>query len=170
MNLETKHSKEAAKTSFYNLKMKQANGNDLEMDELKNKKLLLVNTASDCGYTFQYEGLQKLHEQFKDQLTIIGFPSNDFGQQEKADDDTIAQFCTVNFGVTFPLVAKSAVKKGEAQNEVFEWLSNKDKNGWNDTAPTWNFCKYLIDEKGNLTHFFEAAIGPDDPKLLAAIG
>lgn len=130
---------------------------------------MLVNTASDCGYTAQYDDLQKLSEIYKDKLVILGFPSNDFGQQEKADDTTIKDFCKVNFGVTFPLMAKSTVRKRDTQNDVFNWLSDKNKNGWNDMAPTWNFCKYLVDENGNLTHFFEAAIEPGDERVLNAI-
>jgi glutathione peroxidase len=130
---------------------------------------MLVNTASDCGFTKQYDGLQELHEKFKDKVTIIGFPANDFGAQEKGSDDTIAEFCKVNFGVTFPLAKKSTVIKNAEQSEVYQWLTDETKNGWNNTAPTWNFCKYLIDEKGNLTHFFEAAVEPMGKEIAAAI-
>ncbi|MEO7047163.1 MAG: glutathione peroxidase, partial [Ferruginibacter sp.] len=136
---------------------------------LKNKKVMLVNTASDCGYTKQYDGLQELHEKFKDKVVIIGFPANDFGAQEKGSDDTIAEFCKVNFGVTFPLAKKSTVVKGAEQSEVYQWLTDEHKNGWNNTAPTWNFCKYLIDEKGNITHFFEAGVEPMGKEIAAAI-
>lgn len=158
-----------AATSFYNLKTTLNNGQELDFSSLKNKKVLLVNTASDCGYTNQYEGLQALHEKYKDQLTIIGFPANDFGEQEKGSDDTIEQFCKVNFGVSFPLAKKSTVIKKATQNPVYQWLTNEAENGWNYTAPSWNFCKYLIDEKGELTHFFEAAIEPMSSELTAAI-
>lgn len=158
-----------ATISFYDLKTILNNGKELDFSSLKNKKVLIVNTASDCGYTNQYEGLQALYEKYKDRLTIIGFPANDFGEQEKGSDDTIEQFCKVNFGVTFPLAKKSTVIKGPQQNEVYQWLTNDEKNGWNYTAPTWNFCKYLIDENGDLTHFFEAAIEPMSKELTAAI-
>lgn len=158
-----------ATTSFYDLKTTLNNGSELDFASLKGKKVLLVNTASDCGYTNQYEGLQALHEKFKDKLVLIGFPANDFGEQEKGSDTTIEQFCKVNFGVTFPLAKKSTVIKNADQNEVYQWLTTEEQNGWNYTAPTWNFCKYLIDENGELTHFFEAAIEPMSKELTSAV-
>ncbi len=158
-----------ATTSFYDLKTTLNNGSELDFASLKGKKVLLVNTASDCGYTNQYEGLQALHEKYRDKLVLIGFPANDFGEQEKGSDATIEQFCKVNFGVTFPLAKKSTVIKDEAQNPVYQWLTNEEKNGWNYTAPTWNFCKYLVDENGELTHFFEAAIEPMSEELTQAV-
>ena len=131
--------------SFYDLQITLNNGKVFSFSTLKNKKVLLVNTASDCGYTKQYDGLQALHEKYKNQLFIIGFPANDFGKQEKEGDDTIAEFCKINFGVSFPLAKKSTVIKNANQNEVYQWLTHEDKNGWNYTAPSWNFCKYLVD-------------------------
>ncbi len=169
MNTQVKNSSIPALRSFYDLKMTQNNGEMLDFKMLKNKKILIVNTASDCAYTNQYEGLQKMYEENKDHLLVIGFPSNDFGEQEKGNDITIEEFCKINFGVTFPLMMKSTVIKNDDQNEVFHWLTNKDMNGWNEKAPSWNFCKYVIDEKGNLTHFFEAAFEPSDSKLVLAI-
>ncbi len=156
-------------TSFYSLKATLNNGTVLDFSGLKNKKVMIVNTASDCGFTNQYEGLQELHEKYKDQLQIIGFPSNDFGEQEKAADETIAQFCKINYGVTFPLVQKSVVRKKDGQHEVYQWLTDENKNGWNYVEPTWNFCKYLIDEQGNLTHFFEAGVEPMGKEIIAAL-
>lgn len=158
-----------ATTSFYDLKTTLNNGSELDFASLKGKKVLLVNTASDCGYTNQYEGLQALHEKYRDKLVLIGFPANDFGEQEKGSDATIEQFCKVNFGVTFPLAKKSTVIKNADQNPVYQWLTSEEKNGWNYTAPTWNFCKYLVDENGELTHFFEAAIEPMSKELTNAI-
>ncbi|RYD68727.1 MAG: glutathione peroxidase [Sphingobacteriales bacterium] len=158
-----------ATTSFYDLSTPLNNGQELNFESLKNKKVLIVNTASDCGYTNQYEGLQALHEKFKDKLIIIGFPANDFGEQEKGSDSTIEQFCKVNFGVTFPLAKKSTVVKNNDQNPVYQWLTQEEKNGWNYTAPSWNFCKYLVDEQGELTHFFEAAIEPMSKELTDAV-
>ncbi|RYY49234.1 MAG: glutathione peroxidase [Chitinophagaceae bacterium] len=158
-----------ATTSFYDLGTTLNNGQDLNFESLKNKKVLIVNTASDCGYTNQYEGLQELHEKYKDKLTIIGFPANDFGEQEKGSDATIEQFCKVNYGVTFPLAKKSTVIKKEDQHPVYKWLTDESRNGWNHTAPTWNFCKYLIDENGELTHFFEAAIEPMSKEMISAL-
>ena len=127
---------------------------------------MLVNTASNCGYTSQYDDLQKLYESFRDKLVIIAFPANDFKEQEKGSDEEIAEFCRVNYGVTFPLAAKSSVVKGKHQNEVFKWLSDETLNGWNDQEPTWNFCKYLVDEEGKLIKFFDTGVSPlsDDVK------
>ena len=120
--------------SFYSLSVKLNSGKDLHFDSLRGKKVLLVNTASDCGYTAQYDELQRLHEMYKDKLVIIGFPANDFKEQEKGSNAEIAEFCRVNYGVTFPLAVKSSVKKGTSQHDVFNWLSNSKKNGWNDKA------------------------------------
>ena len=130
---------------------------------------MLVNTASGCGYTAQYEQLETLYQQYKEKLVIIGFPSNDFREQEQLNDAQIAAFCKENFGVTFPLVQKSIVISKAGQNEIFKWLSNKTLNGWNNEAPTWNFCKYLIDEDGNLTHFFASSVEPGSQEVLHAI-
>ena len=156
-------------TSVYNIPFQLNNGSVTTLSSYKNKKILIVNTASDCGYTKQYEGLEKLYEQHKEQLVIIGFPSNDFGEQEKGDDNEIEQFCKINYGVTFPLAKKSTVVKNENQNKIFEWLSNKNENGWLSKAPSWNFCKYLINEEGVLTHYFESAIEPLSKEVSKAI-
>ncbi len=158
-----------APVSFYSLKDTLNNGKLFSFDQLKGKKVLLVNTASDCGYTGQYAGLEKLSQQYKDKLVVIGFPSNDFGEQERADDETIAAFCQVNYGVNFPLMKKSIVSKTAEQNEVYKWLTEPSQNGWNDKAPSWNFCKYIIDENGNLTHYFAAAVEPNDKEMIDAI-
>jgi glutathione peroxidase len=146
--------------SFYSLAAIAANGHVIDFSVFKGKKLLIVNTASDCGYTQQYEELQNLHEQYGDKLTILAFPANDFKEQEKATDEEIAQFCKVNFGVTFQLMKKSRVVKGLHQNHVFAWLSHKNKNGWNDKAPEWNFSKYLVNEQGILISYFAPAVSP----------
>ncbi len=155
--------------SFYSLKDTLSNGQSFNFDQLKGKKVLLVNTASDCGYTGQYASLEKLSQQYKDKLVVIGFPSNDFGEQERADDETIAVFCEVNYGVTFSLMKKSSVSKAGEQNEVYKWLTSASQNGWNEKEPSWNFCKYLVDEQGKLTHYFPAAVEPTDKEIVAAI-
>jgi len=153
----------------YDIPFELNNGKTETLSAYKNKKLLIVNTASNCGYTNQYEGLEKLFEQYKDKVELIAFPSNNFKEQEKGSDEEIAQFCKVNYGITFPLAKKSVVLKTAGQSKIFEWLSDKQKNGWLNEAPTWNFCKYLINEEGVLTHFFEAAIEPDSEEMIAAI-
>ncbi|MEO7393892.1 MAG: glutathione peroxidase [Chitinophagaceae bacterium] len=155
--------------SFYDLKGKMNNGTELSLSSFKGKKVLLVNTASDCGYTNQYEDLQKLSEQYKDELVVIGFPANDFKEQEKGTDAAIAEFCKVNYGVTFPLMHKSVVIKSTKQNPVFQWLTDSTKNGWNNKFPTWNFSKYLVNEKGMLTNYFDPSVSPMNIEILNAI-
>lgn len=159
----------APKVPFYELKITQNNGQILNLSQFKNKKVLLVNTASNCGYTGQYEELQQLHEQLKDQIVIMGFPANDFREQEKSNDAEIAQFCQVNYGVTFPLTKKSSVVKGPEQNPVYQWLTHAEQNGWNTHQPDWNFSKYLVDEKGVLTHYFGSAVSPLSPEIIKAL-
>lgn len=146
--------------SFYDLNTIANNGTSFEFSIYRGKKILIVNTASDCGYTGQYDDLEKLNQQYKDKLVIIAFPANDFKGQEKKDDQAIAEFCKVNYGITFPLMQKSHVVKGAEQNEMFQWLSDAGKNGWCNQQPVWNFCKYLINENGVLTHFFAQTVSP----------
>ena len=155
--------------SFYNLSVILNNGSELKFDSLRGKKIMLVNTASDCGFTSQYDDLQKLHEKYKDKLMLIGFPANDFKQQEKGTDEEIAEFCKLNFGVTFPLAKKTVVKKGQQQNPVFQWLSDSTKNGWCNKQPPWNFSKYIINEKGVLTNYFDPTISPMSAEIIKAI-
>jgi glutathione peroxidase len=156
--------------SIYTLKAMKINNQLLLLKDLKGKKILLVNTASDCGYTGQYEDLEKLYRQYEGKLVVLGFPANDFQQQEKGTDEDIASFCKINYGVTFLLMKKSQVKKGTGQNQVFNWLSDAHKNGWNNKAPVWNFSKYLLDEQGVLTHYFDPSVSPLSNEVLAAIG
>ena len=150
---------------FYSLKVELNNGSLLNLNQFKGKQLILVNTASDCGYTGQYAELEKLYQEHKEKLVIIGFPANDFKEQEKKDDAAIAEFCKINYGVTFYLAKKSQVVKGAEQNPVFNWLSNKAKNGWCEQEPKWNFCKYVVDANGMLTHFFAQTVSPLDPQV-----
>jgi len=155
--------------SIYELSVQLNNGGIESLSKYRNKKILFVNTASDCGYTNQYEALESLYEKNADKLVIIGFPANDFKEQEKGSDEEIAQFCKINYGVTFALAKKSTVRKSDQQNEVFRWLSDKNKNGWLDRAPQWNFSKYLVNEHGLLTHYFEPAVEPLAKELVEAI-
>jgi glutathione peroxidase len=160
----------APPVSFYSLQTTANDGKEMNFENLKGKKILIVNTASDCGYTAQYDDLQKLYEQYKDKLVIVGFPANDFKEQEKGTDEDIAKFCKINYGVTFPLAKKSSVIKSPQQNIIFEWLSNKSKNGWNNQQPTWNFSKYLINENGVLMNYFDPSVSPLSRDVIEAIG
>lgn len=155
--------------SFYTLSCKDINGNDFNFSKYKGKKVFIVNTASDCGFTAQYDALEKLSLKYQDKLVVVGFPANDFKEQEKLGDENIAAFCKKNYGVTFPLMAKSIVIKKNHQNEIHKWLSDMTMNGWCHQEPAWNFCKYLIDENGILTHYFPMTIDPLSAEVIAAI-
>ena len=155
--------------SFSSLQMVANNGSLITFDSFKGKKVLLVNTASDCGYTGQYEELENLHRQYGEQLVVLGFPANDFKHQETKDDAGIAAFCKINYGVSFPLMKKSMVIKGSEQNEVFNWLSDSTRNGWCNQAPVWNFCKYIIDENGTLLAFFPNTVSPLSKEVLTVL-
>jgi len=155
--------------SLHDLFVHLNNGSELKLETLKGKKILIVNTASDCGYTNQYDDLQKLYETNKDKLMVIGFPANDFKEQEKGTDKEIAEFCKKNYGITFPLATKSSVIRGVQQNEIFKWLSDETFNGWNDQQPTWNFCKYLVDENGKLIKYYDTAVSPLSDEIKNAI-
>ncbi|MDQ3683538.1 MAG: glutathione peroxidase [Bacteroidota bacterium] len=155
--------------SFYELSIELIDGKIISLKNFMGKKILLVNTASDCGYTAQYAELQKLSDHFKNQLIVIGFPANDFKEQEKGSDQEVAAFCRDNFDVSFPLAKKSKVVKSIEQNEVFHWLTHKKRNGWNDKMPSWNFSKYLVDEQGMLTHYFDASVSPIGHVVIKAI-
>lgn len=155
--------------SFYSLNDTLINGQPFALEQLKGKKVLLVNTASDCGYTAQYEDLEKLSKKFENKLTVIGFPSNDFNDQEKGDDSAIEKFCKLNYGVSFLLMKKSAVKPTPGQNKIYQWLTDAKQNGWNNKKPDWNFSKYLVDENGKLINYFGPTVSPLDDKLTKRI-
>jgi glutathione peroxidase len=157
------------KESIYVISIQLNDGSIISMDQFRGKKILLVNTASDCGFTGQYEELEKLHQRYSNRLIVIGFPANDFKEQEQKDDAAIAKFCAINYGVTFLLAKKTHVVKGEQQNELFNWLSHKEKNGWCNQQPVWNFSKYLVNETGTLTHFFANTVSPLDTKMIEVI-
>lgn len=147
------------KTSIYENSIHSLSGDPIDMKSFEGKKLLIVNVASECGYTKQYADLQKLHETYKDNLVIIGVPCNQFGGQEPGNPLEIQSFCEKNFGVTFTLTEKVDVK-GENQHPIYAWLTKKDKNGKIDSTVKWNFQKYLIDEKGDLIDVFYSATNP----------
>ena len=156
-------------SSFYNLKTTSIKGEEINFEIFKNKKVLLVNTASDCGFTPQLTGLQKLHEQYGQQLIVLGFPANDFKEQEKGEDAEIATFCQANYGVTFSMMKKNVVVKNAQQNQVYNWLTHSTLNGWNNQAPVWNFSKYLVNEQGVLTNYFGPSVEPLDEEIIKAI-
>ncbi len=148
--------------SFYDFKLKSIEGKEIDFSIYKGKKVLIVNTASECGYTPQYDELQKLHEIHGNKLTILGFPANNFGGQEPGTNADIDSFCRKNFGVTFQLFEKVDVK----DNTLYNWLSDEKENGWNTEVPTWNFCKYLINEKGELVKYYSSAVNPMSNEIL----
>jgi len=157
-----------APVAFHSLSAKDLEGKLISFDQYEGKTILVVNTASECGYTRQYEKLEKLHRQYAGRLVVLGFPSDDFGGQEPGDAAQIRSFCTQNFGVTFPMFEKVRTS-GRHIAPVFSWLTDKSKNGWNTQSPTWNFCKYLIDGEGQLLAFFPASVEPDDPAIIRLI-
>ncbi|HSZ24939.1 MAG TPA: glutathione peroxidase [Cytophagaceae bacterium] len=155
--------------SFYNITAIANNGTEISMRDFKGKKIMVVNVASNCGYTGQYDELEKLFLKNSDHLILLGFPANDFNNQESGSDKEIEHFCRINYGVTFPLFKKQSVLKPN-QNEVYQWLTDKKRNGWNDQEPVWNFCKYVIDENGTLTSFFGSAISPQGIEIKNHLG
>ena len=155
-------------SSFYDFKMKDINGKDVSFSDFKGKKLLIVNVASKCGYTKQYEQLQELYAEHGDKITILGFPANNFGGQEPGSNEEIKDFCESKFGVTFPMFEKISVK-GFDKHPLYRWLSDASQNGWNNEEPSWNFCKYFINEKGELVKFFPSSVTPLDEEILKLI-
>lgn len=145
---------------FYDMEATGIGREPIQFSAYRGKYVLIVNTASDCGFTPQYGELQKLYEDNKDKLVVIGFPSNDFKEQEQGTNEQVAEFCKTNYGVSFPLVQKSVVKNNPGQHLVYQWLTNPAKNGWNNNLPDWNFSKYLVNPNGVLTHYFGPAITP----------
>ena len=161
--------KTAPTVPFYEQKITLNNGKLMEFSAYSGKKVLIVNTASNCGYTGQYAELQKLHERLGDKLAIIAFPANDFMEQEKSNDNEISHFCQTNYGVKFSIAKKGVVIKNEEQQPLFKWLTDSKANGWNNHQPDWNFSKYVIDEKGYLTYYFGPSISPLDNEFLKAV-
>ncbi len=157
-----------ASSSIYDFKVEALDGGMIDFAEFKGKKILIVNTASECGYTYQYEGLQELYERYPEKLVIVGFPSNDFGKQEPGSNEEIAAFCRKNFGVTFPMAAKIRVK-GDQIHPIYKWLTTKALNGFQDSQVRWNFNKYLVDEHGHLVGVFNSKTKPLSDELLKAI-
>ena len=157
-----------ASSNFYDLKAVTIDGQEISFEQFKGKKVLIVNVASKCGYTYQYEGLQKLHELYGKKVVVLGFPANDFLFQERGSNEEIAEFCESNYGVTFQMFEKITTK-GKKQSPVYHWLSNKELNGWNNQKPSWNFCKYIVDEDGKLVGFFDSKVKPLSEEIVSLI-
>jgi glutathione peroxidase len=157
-----------ASSSLYDIPLQTIDGKPASLAQYKGKKILIVNVASECGYTPQYADLEKLHQQHGGKVVVLGFPANDFGGQEPGSNEQIAQFCQRNFGVTFPLFQKAAVT-GAEQQPLFQWLTSQEQNGSNSEAPNWNFCKYLISEDGKVLKFYPSKVSPVSEELLRDI-
>ena len=162
----TAYTPSESNTDFYSLSCKTIEGNDYDFNQLKGKRVLIVNTASECGFTPQYKGLQKLHEQYGESLTIIGFPCNDFGNQESGSSEEINSFCSKNYGVSFQMMEKVSIK-GDAPHPVYVWLLNKSENGVADHIVRWNFHKFLIDEDGSLVGSYKSGVKPTDNQIIS---
>lgn len=155
----------AANKDLFALKLKTLDGKPFDLAAQRGKVLLIVNVASKCGYTPQYAQLEKLHQKYKDRgLVVIGVPSNDFGAQEPGSSEEIRDFCTKNYGVTFPLLEKLRTKSGDEQSELYGLLDARTKE-----SPNWNFCKYLVTRDGTQTSFFASKVAPDSPEMVKAI-
>ena len=154
--------------SIYDFKVPALDGSTIDFSAFKGKKILIVNTASQCGYTPQYEGLEKLYETYKEKLVIVGFPENNFGAQEPGSNAEIKEFCKKNFGVTFPMAAKVSVK-GDDMAPIYQWLTQKAENGVMDAEIKWNFGKFLLDEKGNLITYFPSKVTPMSDEITSKL-
>jgi glutathione peroxidase len=155
--------------NFHDLSIKSLDGKSvIQFGDFKGKKILIVNTASQCGFTPQYTDLQKLAETYKDKLVVIGIPCNQFGEQEPGSAVEIGQFCKAKYSISFPMTEKVDVK-GENQNEVYTWLTNKQYNKVKDVNVRWNFGKFLIDEKGKFVDYFPSQVPPMDPQIVSLI-
>lgn len=154
--------------SIYGFKVEALDGSIIDFASFKGKKILIVNTASACGFTPQYEGLEALYKKYHDKLVIVGFPANNFGGQEPGTNGEIKEFCKKNYGVTFPMAAKISVK-GDDIAAIYKWLCNKSQNGVLDATISWNFNKFLLDEKGNLVTKFDSKVTPMSDELTSKL-
>ncbi len=152
-----------APKSIYAFKVPSIDGGQIDFSKFKGKKILVVNTASECQYTVQYGALQSLYSANKDKLIVVGFPSNEF-KQETANEEEIQKFCKTRFGVTFPMSVKTEIK-GDSIAPIFKWLSSKKENGVLDAEIKWNFGKFLLDEKGKLIAYFPSNVKPDSEEI-----
>lgn len=155
-------------SSIHQFKVAGINQEEIDFAAYRGKKILVVNVASECGFTPQYQQLQELFEYGKDKLVVVGFPCNDFGAQEPGDAIAIQQFCETSYGVSFPLAAKVHIVSS-APHPIYRWLTNKALNGKMDASVEWNFHKFLLDEQGQLLAHFPSAVAPIDPRIIDLI-
>lgn len=165
----TLNSQTSVDNSIHQFKVADIYGNIFDFSQLKGKKVMIVNTASKCGLTYQYEALQKLYSQYKDlNFVIVGFPSNDFLWQEPGSNDEIIDFCEQNYGVTFPMMSKITVK-GTKKHPIYQFLTEKSKNNYRDSRVTWNFQKYLVNKQGRVEKIISPRTRPDSEEIVSWI-
>ena len=165
----TLNSQTSVDNSIHQFKVADIYGNIFDFSQLKGKKVMIVNTASKCGLTYQYEALQKLYSQYKDlNFVIVGFPSNDFLWQEPGSNDEIIDFCEQNYGVTFPMMSKITVK-GTKKHPIYQFLTQKSKNNYKDSRVTWNFQKYLVNKQGRVEKIISPRTRPDSEEIVSWI-
>ena len=157
-----------AKESFYDIKLKDINGKQINLKSFEDKYILFVNVASKCGFTGQYTDLEKLHQQYQNDLVVIGLPCNQFGGQEPGDAEQIKNFCSSNYGVTFIISEKIKVK-GEDMHPLYQWLTQKELNGNSNSTVKWNFQKYLVDKNGEFLNYFYSMTSPLSNKITSLI-
>ena len=167
-NKEGNLPQQPAAKSIYDFSVEALDGSRINFAAFKGKKILIVNTASECGYTAQYEGLEALYKKYKDRLVIVGFPANNFGGQEPGSNAEIKEFCKKNYGVSFPMAAKISVK-GEDTAPIYKWLCNKSENGVLDAEIKWNFNKFLLDENGKIIVKFNSNVTPLSEELTSKL-
>ena len=157
-----------AKESFYDIKLNDINGKQIDLKSFEDKYILFVNVASKCGFTSQYTDLEKLHQQYQNDLVVIGLPCNQFGGQEPGDAEEIKNFCSSNYGVTFIISEKIEVK-GEGMHPLYQWLTQKELNGKKSSTVKWNFQKYIVDKNGELLNYFYSMTSPLSNKITSLI-
>jgi glutathione peroxidase len=155
-------------TSIHTFSVKALDGGTINFADFKGKKILIVNTASECGYTSQYKDLQALYEKYGSKLVVVGFPANNFGAQEPGTATEIKSFCQKNYGVTFPMADKISVK-GDDAAPIYQWLTQKSQNGVLDATIKWNFNKFLLNEKGEIIAKFDSGVGPMSEEIVSKL-
>jgi glutathione peroxidase len=161
--LTPKRSPQSVSGSIFDFKIKALDGKEIDFHQFKGKNMLIVNTASKCGYTYQYEDLQKLHEQYGNNVTVLGFPANNFLWQEPASNSEIGEFCQRNYGVDFQMFEKISVK-GKDKHPLYQWLEAKSGK-----SPSWNFCKYIVNREGEVIGFYPPTVKPLDAPIVNKI-